>query len=216
MIGHALGTLIEVLRLDRAGHGGRSAGVRRGTGGGRRFRRHHGFRHDRAVVRRLSRPDGEVGDRAEDDLIDLHAVLARLDAQSASPGRRELHGRGLREPPGTVLPAPIGHAARAAWLEVHEEPRRGADAVDRCVAGGQRVAELQPHRVVPLRVARCADPDPHAIGRIAGRGEWNFEIVLGSMRAGHRLRTSRGRCSPSSGCLPPRNLRRASSCRELS
>ena len=73
----------------------------------------------------------EVRCRAQDDLVELHAVLADLDAERVRAAVGERDRRRLGQPVGGVLPAPVIQAAAArVGREIYEQPRRGVQLVD--------------------------------------------------------------------------------------
>jgi hypothetical protein len=85
-------------------------------------------RQDRRVVVLRARGGAAVALGADHDLVDAHAVLARLDADRLHAGRAEDHRARLAVPPVRGVPAPARHAARLAPLAVDQHAPRAADA----------------------------------------------------------------------------------------
>ncbi len=175
----AVAASIEVLGLNRPGNRPDRPAVRTGS---RRRDASLACKNPRVVVYG-SRGRRKIGLRAQNDLIDLDAVLARLDPNRLRASGRELEERVLRLPPGIVRPPPARHPAVLARLAIHENRARRADPVLSAAAGPHRVRELDPHRIVPLRVAGRPYPQPQPVGLPRLSGEARLEVVGWS---GHR------------------------------
>ena len=177
VIGEALAPEIVVDGLNRARNS------RGGSGIWTRYRRWsdrrwgHRLGDDGGVRHGRARRGVRVRRRAEHDLIDRHAVLARLYAQGVQSARDERHGRRLRQPVGAVHPAPAGERAAVAALQVDDEPAGRPDPEKAAATRVHGIRKLRVDRVVELRVTARFQTEPDVIRRIRGRGEREIERV---------------------------------------